>query len=204
MKPDQVDMASMQARLNALELEVARLNERMRTVGFALIGMVPAIATAEIATPVKSPANGSDSGSAAPKPAKSDAKAPKPAPAPAPAVTARNANKTGKSKAGANGNKWFKPGEATQLFLRILKQPMKFKDLFARVASSKRKSDLPPEDLERFRWAVEAAVKTAVKAEILSRSSDGLIAVLSTGAKPDGDTEIAPAKKTKSKKPVAE
>jgi hypothetical protein len=200
MKQDKADMAAIQARLNSLELEVARLNERMRTVGFALIGMAPAIEMEQSSKPVKSQARGSDTGSVAPKSAKSDSKA-------ATAVTvatARPTKKATQSKAGASGTKWFKPGEAAQLFQRILKQPMKFKDLFARVASSKRKSDLPPEDLERFRWAVEAAVKTAVKAEILSRSSDGLIAVLSTGAKPDGDTEIAPAKKTKSKKPVAE
>jgi len=80
---------------------------------------------------------------------------------------------------------------------------MKFGDLYARVVSSKRKSDLSSEEMGRFKWAVEAAVKTAIKAKALNRSSDGLIAVLSDEGEPIGNIDGKPAKKGRTKKPAA-
>jgi len=230
MKQSSAGMVALQARLNTLELEVARLNERMRTVGFALIGTPSAItprrdshleeasaASSKISRAALKPAKTvtaavhsaaarNSTAAAVPAPVSPPSPAPGPVPGPVPGRRAEpvvTAKKSIKTQAGAGGTKWFKPGEAVKLFQRILKQPMKFGDLYARVASSKRKSDLPSEDLGRFKWAVEAAVKTAIKSKALSRSSDGWITAVSDEAELGGDVDFQPAKKARTKKPAA-
>jgi len=215
MRQVYVDMVALKARLNALELEVSRINECMRSVGLALIGTPSAISPrqdsdlvrASVASPKVSRAmlKPAKTGTAAFYPAavkKSTAAAvPKPNPEAETVVAIRKAIKP---KAGVGSTKWFKPGEAVKLFQRILKQPMKFGNLYARVLSSKRKSDLSSEEMGRFKWAVEAAVKAAIKAKALSRSSDGLIAVVSDEGPPADNVDGKSAKKARTKKPAAQ
>ena len=89
---------------------------------------------------------------------------------------------------------WFKKGEAIQLFRRILKQPMPSRQLMTGVIRAKRKSDLPKPDLERFRWAVQAALKQAVKRGSIVRQKDGLLAATAEGVL--GEPAISAAGKT--------
>ena len=76
--------------------------------------------------------------------------------------------------------KWFEKGEAVELFHSILKRPMSSGDLMARVVAAKRKAKLPKEDLERFKWAVQSALKLAISAKSIVRQDDGTIAVAPT------------------------
>ena len=56
----------------------------------------------------------------------------------------------------------------------------------------------------RFKWAVEVVVKAAIKAKALSRSSDGLIAVVFDKGQPADNVDGKPAKKARTKKPAAQ
>jgi len=74
--------------------------------------------------------------------------------------------------------KWFEKGEALALFRKILKKPMRTRDLLVRVIAAKGKAQLPKKDLERFKWAVHSAIKEAVNANALVRQGGGMIAMV--------------------------
>ena len=59
-------------------------------------------------------------------------------------------------------------------------------DLMARVVAAKRKAKLPKEDLERFKWAVQAAIKHAISAKSIVRQDDRTIAVAPSHASATG------------------
>ena len=154
---------ALEARVRALELEYARLNERLRTVGAALGGAE--LPGAQGATPreARMPKRGQQTAAA-----KSTV--------PVKAAPSPSAKKSRDAQAGGP-RKWFEKGEALALFRGILKRPMPTRDLMTRVVAAKRKGQLPKEDLERFKWAVHSAIKEGVSANAIVRQDDGMIAV---------------------------
>ena len=209
---DSAVLPALLARISALELAIARLSERLQTVGAALSGGGPMLEKQPNPERAVNPRKKSGPGRAAKRPAKSaevslssesDAvgsplavrKEPK-----AKAEAAGTARTVTKGKTAASANKWFKPGEAVQLLQGIVKKPMKFADVFKRVVSIKRKARLSPEDMGRFKWAVEAAVKKAVLAKALIRRGDGFITVASAGAAPHNNGDSSSERKAKPKK----
>jgi hypothetical protein len=114
---------------------------------------------------------------------------------PSKASPGRGKKKAAQSAGIAPANKWFEKGEATELFQSILKRPMRFADLMARVVTAKRQAQLPKADMARFRWAVEAAVKKAVKAKAIVRRGDGMIVAATAGASTAGKAPPGSKKK---------
>jgi hypothetical protein len=171
--------ANLEARVWALELEYARLTERLRTVGAALGGaessLIARAAPRETRVPLPRPTR--QQGAKAQPPAATKSTSPKTA-TPGP-----SAKKTVRGVQAGGTRKWFEKGEALELFRKILKQPMRTRDLMARVVAAKRKSQLPKEDLERFKWAVHSAIKEAVGANAIVRQGEGMIAVASGNAR---------------------
>jgi hypothetical protein len=155
--------AALEARVRALELEYARLNERLRTVGAALGGAE--VPSAQGATPreARMPKRGQQTAAAR-------------STVPVKAAPSPSAKKSRDAQAGGP-RKWFEKGEALALFRGILKRPMRTRDLMTRVVAAKRKAQLPKEDLERFKWAVHSALKEAIAANSIVRQDDGMIAV---------------------------
>ena len=203
VKQDSAAIVALQTRMNALEIAYARLSERMQTVGAALSGMAPAIeptAKAEAARVSKAQAQTGTAPSPSASAQSSSVKKPPESEQKPKAAATLPAGKGTKAKVRASVTQWFKPGEAVQLFQSILKKPMKFGDLFKRVVSGKRKSGLPPEEMGRFKWAVEAAVKKAVAAKALTRHDDGLIAAAAGAVAPASASDRGPKKKPKAKK----
>ncbi len=82
--------------------------------------------------------------------------------------------------------KWFEKGEALELFRKILKQPMRTRDLMVRVVAAKGNERLPKKDLERFKWAVHSALKEAISANAIVRQGEGMIAMMSGNARVAG------------------
>ena len=148
-------MRALEARTSALELEFARLSERLRTVGAALGGAEPARTTGRKSAVSATPAEPQ---------AQAAVKAP-----------AGGARKAAPSR-GPRVHSWFRSGEAQELFVGILKKPMRSSDLIARVVVAKRKGQLPTQDMERFKWAIKAALKQAIKNQSIVRQDDGLLA----------------------------
>ena len=190
---------ALEARMSALELEYARLHERLRTVGAALGGATPPPRAQESA-PAEAPvpqairqtgkrAKSTDKAAALPRRPPTEGAAPavaakstgtkKPVPSPSAKKATPGARTDGPRK-------WFEKGEAVELFHSILKRPMSSGDLMARVVAAKRKAKLPKEDLERFKWAVQSALKLAISAKSIVRQDDGTIAVAPTHASAAG------------------
>ena len=209
---DSAALPALLARISSLELAIARLSERLQTVGAALSGGGPVLEKQPNPERAVKTQKKSGPGRTAKRPAKSTEvslppegtavgspsairKEPK-----AKAESAGTVRKVTKGKTAASANKWFKPGEAVQLLQGIVKKPMKFADVFKRVVSIKRKARLSPEEMGRFKWAVEAAVKKAVLAKALTRSGDGFIAVASAGAALHNNGDRSSARKAKPKK----
>ncbi len=180
-------LRALEARTAHLELLCAHLFERLKMAGDALV-------RSEVAD-VSKPAGANDSGVREKAPAckgqvgAGARSAVRQTPQKVSAVAydgvavARKPTKTRPDTAKAAPKKlmslqqtWFKKGEAIQLFRRILKQPMPSRQLMTGVIRAKRKSELPKPDLERFRWAVQAALKQAVKRSSIVRQKDGLLA----------------------------
>ena len=59
---------------------------------------------------------------------------------------------------------------------------MPTRDLMARIVAAKGTAQLPKKDLERFKWAVHAALKEAIGAKTIVRQDKGMIAVASGNA----------------------
>jgi hypothetical protein len=198
--------ANLEARVRALELEYARLTERMRTVGAALGGAEPAIARAapleaRASTPEPVGQSGKQAESAlrtASPRHQQQAKAQPPAAGKSTGpTTSRPSPSTKKTVRGAQAGaprKWFEKGEALELFRKILKKPMRTRDLMVRVVAAKRMTQLPKKDLERFKWAVHSALKEAVGANAIVRQGEGMIAFASGNARAAGK---APSKAKK-------
>jgi hypothetical protein len=142
-------LRALEARIRVLEIEYARLNERLRTVGAALGGAAPPGARHASVPEARSPSAG--------------------------AKKATPRARTGGSR------KWFEKGEALALFRKILKRPMRTRDLMVRVVAAKRTAQLPKDDLGRFKWAVHAALKEAIGANAIVRTDDGMIAAAPAG-----------------------
>ena len=212
MNQDSAALPALQARISALELAIARLSERLQTVGAALSGGGPMLEKLPNPERAVNSRKKSGPGRTAERPAKSAEvslppegtavgspsavrKGPKEK-----AKFAGTVRKVTKGKTAASANKWFKPGEAVQLLQGIVKKPMKFADVFKRVVSIKRKARLSPEEMGRFKWAVEAAVKKAVLAKALIRRGDGFIAVASADTAPHRNRDSDSAKKAGTKK----
>ena len=209
---DSAALPALLARISALELAIARLSERLQTVGAALSGSGPVLEKQPNPERAINPRKESGPGKTAERPAKSAEvslppegtavgspsavrKEPKEK-----AKSAGTVRQVTKGETAASANKWFKPGEAVQLLQGIVKKPMKFADVFKRVVSIKRKARLSPEEMGRFKWAVEAAVKKAVLAKALIRRGDGLIAVASADTAPHRNRDSDSAKKAGTKK----
>jgi hypothetical protein len=71
---------------------------------------------------------------------------------------------------------------------------MPTRDLMVRVVAAKGKAQLPKKDLERFKWAVHAALKEAISANAIVRQDKGMIAVAS------GNVRVAGKSPSKAKK----
>ncbi len=193
MAQSSTEIRSLETRIRALELECARFNERLRAVGAALGGpaspgvqertFVEASATPRprgVRAPRKSAPAGAPPAQAA-SPAKSPSKKAEPASA---------GKSTAEATAGTERHAWFEKGEAIVLFRQILKRPMRSRDLMARVVAAKRKGQLPKGELERFKWAVQSALKGALSANAIVRK-DGMFAMAPATARAPGK---APAK----------
>jgi hypothetical protein len=150
---------ALEARIRVLEIEYARLNERLRTVGAALGGGEPP-------SPQHASAPEARSLSASAK-----------STGPKKTVPGSGAKKAMPRARTGGSRKWFEKGEALALFRRILKRPMRTRDLMVRVVAAKRTAQLPKDDLGRFKWAVHAALKEAIGANAIVRTDDGMIAV---------------------------
>jgi hypothetical protein len=181
---------ALEARIRALELEYARLNERLRTVGAALGGAASSsaqdVTSPEARMPVPQPVREigkrAESASRTALPSRRpQTEASPPAAAqttgPKEAAASPSAKKTMRGAQPDGPRKWFEKGEAVALFRTILKRPMPTRDLMVRVVAAKRKAQLPKEDLERFKWAVHSALKEAISANAIVRQDDGMIAV---------------------------
>jgi hypothetical protein len=180
-------VGALEARVRALEIDYARLNERLRTVGAALGGaespgaQAATLPEARMPVPLQSgKRTESASGTALPL-RRPQPEASPPAAArltgPKKAVPSPSAKKTMRGAQAGGPRKWFEKGEAVALFRRILERPMPTRDLMTRVVAAKRKAQLPKKDLERFRWAVHSALKEAISANSIVRQDDGMIAV---------------------------
>ena len=198
--------ANLEARVRALEIEYARLNERLRTVGAALGGAEMLIArTAPPEERVSVPQQVRQSGkrtestlrTASPRhQQQAGAKPPAAAKSTGPktATPSPSTKKIAHGAQAAGTRKWFEKGEALALFRRILKRPMRTRDLMVRVVEAKGQSQLPKKDLERFRWAVHSALKEAISSKAIVRPDKGMIAVAS------GYTPVAGKGPSKAKK----
>ena len=176
---------NLEARVRALELEYARLNERLRTVGAALGGAGSLIARAALPEAGASVQGDKRTESAlgTPSPrvqhqAKARPPAAKKSTGSGTAAPGRSAKKNAGGAQAGSVRKWFEKGEALALFRTILKKPMRTRDLLARVIAAKGKAQLPKKDLERFKWAVHSAIKEAVNANALVRQGEGMIAMV--------------------------
>ena len=176
---------ALEARVRALEIDYARLNERLRTVGAALGGAESPGAQAATLSEARMPVPPSvrQSGKRAESVSRTALPLRRPQPEASPPAAAKT---TGPKKAAPSPSakktaggprKWFEKGEAVALFRRILERPMRTRDLMTRVIAAKRKAQLPKEDLERFKWAVHSALKEAISANVIVRQDDGMIAV---------------------------
>jgi hypothetical protein len=176
--------------MRALEIEYARLNERLRTVGAALGGaespsaqdVTPPEARLPVPQRIRESGKRVESASRTGLPSRrpqTEASAPAAAKATGPKGTAPSpsAKKAIRGAQAGGPRKWFEKGEAVALFRGILKRPMPTRDLMVRVVAAKRKAQLPKEDLERFKWAVHSALKEAISANSIVRQDDGMIAV---------------------------
>ena len=67
------------------------------------------------------------------------------------ATPSPSTKKTARGAQAGGTRKWFEKGEALALFRRILKRPMRTRDLMVRVVAAKGKAQLPKKDLERFK-----------------------------------------------------
>jgi len=181
---------ALEARVRALEIDYARLNERLRTAGAALGGAespgAQAATPPEARMPVPPPAR--QSGKRAESASRTALPRRRPQPEASPPAAAKStgpkkaapspsAKKTLRGAQAGAPRKWFEKGEAVALFRRILERPMRTRDLMTRVVAAKRKAQLPKEDLERFKWAVHSALKEAISAKSIVRQDDGMIAV---------------------------
>ena len=187
--------ANLEARVRALELEYARLNERLRTVGAALGGtesLLARTAPSEARVSVPQPAGRSDKRTESASRSASlrrQQQAQAQPPGAAKSTGSRTAKPSPSTKKTARGtqagstHKWFEKGEALALFRRILKKPMRTRDLMVRVVAAKGMAQLPKPDLERFRWAVHSALKEAISANAIVRNDEGMIAVASGNAR---------------------
>jgi len=181
---------ALEARMRALEIEYARLNERLRTVGAALggaespsaHGATPPEARMPVPPPVRQSGKRAESASRTALPGRRPQTVASPPAAakstgPEKAAPSPSAKKTVHGAKTGGPRKWFEKGEAVALFRRILERPMPTRDLMTRVVAAKRKAQLPKEDLERFKWAVHSALKEAISANSIVRQDDGMIAV---------------------------
>jgi hypothetical protein len=160
--------------VRALELEYARLSERLRTVGAALGGAEspathspPPEARVSVPQLVRQRGERTESASSTASPRRQpqvEAKPPAVARSTRPksAAPSPSAKKAVQGAQAGGSRKWFEKGEALALFRRILKRPMPTRDLMVRVVAAKGKAQLPKKDLERFKWAVHAALKEAI------------------------------------------
>ncbi len=184
---------TLETRVRALELECARLNERLRAVGAALGGaespMTRNATSPETRTPT--PQSVSRSGGRTPSASRdvsprhrlqTGASPPlvKKSTGPKKAAPSASTKKTARAAQPGGTRKWFEKGEALALFGRILQRPMRTRDLMVRVIAAKRKAQLPKKEMERFKWAVHAALKEAVSADAVVRRADGMIALASS------------------------
>jgi hypothetical protein len=198
---------ALEARMRALEIEYARLNERLRTVGAALGGAdspsaqdaTPPEARMPVPQPVRQGGQRAERASRTALPSRrpqTEASPPAAAQSTAPKKSAPSpsAKKTMRGAQAGGPRKWFEKGEAIALFRGILKRPMPTRDLMVRVVAAKRKGQLPKEDLERFKWAVHSALKSAISANSIVRRDDGMIAVT------PADVRVAGKGQSKAKK----
>jgi hypothetical protein len=190
---------ALESRIRALEIEYARLNERLRAVGAALGGVespsaqvaTPPEARMPVPQPVRQSGKRTENASRTALPRRrpeTEAKllAVAKSTGPERAAPSPSAKKTMRGAQAGGPRKWFEKGEAVALFRSILKRPMPTRDLMVRVIAAKRKAQLPKEDLERFKWAVHAALKEAIGAKSIVRLNDGTIAVAPTSARVAG------------------
>jgi hypothetical protein len=194
--PTPSTLQDLETRLRALELEYARLNERLRTVGAALGGtqLEESQTTKASGAKLVMPAAARQSGTRTEPASKAAARPPASQTAPSPSAAAKStpskkaapdakAMVTTRAAQAAGPRKWFEKGEALALFGKILERPMPTRDLMVRVVAAKRKAQLPKPDLERFKWAVHSALKEAIGNRAIVRQRDGLIAMTRAGVR---------------------
>jgi hypothetical protein len=189
---------ALEARVRALEVEWVRLHERLRTVG-AVLGAelltAPKVTASEMDMALRHPVepsgkrkeNAPKAASTRPPP---QTQASPPAAGKSPgsekAERSPSAKKATRGAQAGGAVKWFEKGEALALLRKILQRPMPTRELMVRVVAAKRKSQLPKEDLERFKWAVHSAIKQAVAANAVVRQGDGVLALASGNVRASG------------------
>ena len=142
-------VTELESRRKSLELELARVNSKLKAIQQALE------ASAHVGS------NGARASEAA-----NDM--------PARGETAKRAarKKTRKLR------QWFASGEAVSLMKRIVRTPMTASDIVKALAHAKGyDKGLPPEQLKRFQGTAYMAVSNAVKAGNATRMKDGRVRI---------------------------
>jgi hypothetical protein len=198
---------ALEARMRALEIEYARLNERLRTVGAALGGAdspsaqdaTPPEARIPVPQPVRQGGQRAERASRTALPSRrpqTEASPPAAAQSTAPKKSAPSpsAKKTMRGAQAGGPRKWFEKGEAIALFRGILKRPMPTRDLMVRVVAAKRKGQLPKEDPGALQVGGPFGAQGSYQRHSIVRRDDGMIAVT------PADVRVAGKGQSKAKK----
>ena len=144
-------VSELESRRKALELELARVNSKLKAVRQAL----------EVSA--RSDADGSGRASASASAA----------PSSSPLATKRAGRKRTRKL-----RQWFASGEALGLMKRLVRAPMTSSDIVKTLAHAKGyDKGLPPEQLKRFQGTAYMAVSNAIKAGNATKLKDGRVRV---------------------------
>jgi hypothetical protein len=143
-------VSELESRRKALELELAKVNSKLKAVRQAL----------EVSARSDADGSGRASASAA-------------APHSSPAATKRAGRKRTRKL-----RQWFASGEALGLMKRLVRAPMTSSDIVKTLAHAKGyDKGLPPEQLKRFQGTAYMAVSNAIKAGNATKLKDGRVRV---------------------------
>ncbi len=141
-------VSELESRRRALELELAKVNSKLKAVRQALDASA------------RSDGDGSGRASAS-----------------APSSTTGVAKRAGRKKA-RKLRQWFASGEAIGLMKRIVRAPMTASDIVKALAHAKGyDKGLPSEQLKRFQGTAYMAVSNAIKAGNATRMKDGRVRI---------------------------
>ena len=141
-------VSELESRRRALELELAKVNSKLKAVQQALDASA------------RSDADGSGRAASA-----------------MPSSSTGATQRAGRKKA-RKLRQWFASGEAIGLMKRIVRAPMTASDIVNALAHAKGyDKGLPPEQLKRFQGTAYMAVSNAIKAGNATRMKDGRVRI---------------------------